>query len=302
MGQIKFKSAKVVSRIFGGLGNQLFCYAASRRLALINNADLVLDDVSGFTRDHSYQRGYQLDHFNIASRKATSAERLEPLPRLRRYFKRSLNRKLSFEARSYIQQEGIDFDPRLLFIKPNGTLYLEGHWQSEQYFKDVEPTIREDLRIKPPADAINQALAERIRSCQSVAIHVRFFDSPQEVGANNTPFDYYARAVTKMETIAPGAHYFIFSDKPAAALTLIPLPADRITLVSHNEGDENAYADLWLMVQCQHFIIANSTFSWWGGWLAERPGKQIIAPGYEIPQGKTAWGFNGLLPAEWLKL
>jgi hypothetical protein len=155
---------KIIPRTLGGLGNQLFCYAAARRLALANSAELVLDTVSGFVRDHDYQRRYQLDHFNIPCRKATPSERMEPLSRVRRYLKRAMNRRRPFEERSYIQQEGIDFDPRLLAAKPCGTVYLEGYWQSEQYFKDVEPAIRDELRIMPPTDAANLAMAERIRS------------------------------------------------------------------------------------------------------------------------------------------
>ncbi|MEP7115199.1 MAG: alpha-1,2-fucosyltransferase [Ilumatobacteraceae bacterium] len=278
--------AKIIPRIVGGIGNQLFSYAAARRLALVNHAVLVLDDVSGFAHDYVYQRGYQLDHFTIPCRKATPAERLEPLSRVRRYLKRAMNRRRPFEERSYIQQEGIDFDPRLMDIKPRGTVYLEGYWQSEQYFKDVEAVIREDLRITPPTDEINQSMVERIRNCRAVAVHVRFFDAPQEQGANNVPSDYYVRAIARMETLAPDAHYFVFSDQPAGARAKIPLPEDRITLVSHNQGDENAYADLWLMTQCQHFIIANSTFSWWGAWLAGYADKQVIAPGVRDAGGK----------------
>lgn len=292
----------VISRILGGLGNQLFAYAAARRLALVNDAELILDHVSGLERDFAYQRHYQLDHFNIPCRKAAPAERLEPVSRVRRYFKRAINRLRPFETRSYIQQEGIDFDPRLLAIKPRGTVYLEGYWQSEQYFKDVESVIREELRIIPPKDEINRAMAGRIRGCQAVALHVRFFDTPQELGVNNAPGDYYTRAVARMDTLVPGAHYFVFSDQPAAARDRIPLPDGRITLISHNQGDENAYADLWLMTQCQHFIIGNSTFSWWGAWLAEHAGKQVIAPGFEMREGKMSWGFGGLLPEAWLKL
>jgi hypothetical protein len=292
----------ILPRIVGGLGNQLFCYAAARRLALVNNAELVLDDVSGFVHDHDYQRRCQLDHFNIPCRKATPAERLEPLSRVRRYLKRAMNRRRPFEERSYIQQVGIDFDPRLLAVKPHGTVYLEGYWQSEQYFKDVEPAIREELRIIPPKDETNRSMAKHIRGCLAVAVHVRFFDAPQEQGVNNAPGDYYARAVARMESLAPGAHYFVFSDQPAAARARIPLPDDRITLVSHNQGDENAYADLWLMTQCQHFIIANSTFSWWAAWLAEGVGKQVIAPGFVKLEGKMSWGFRGLLPEKWIKV
>lgn len=293
---------KIIPRIFGGLGNQLFCYAAARRLALVNNAELLIDDVSGFVHDHDYRRHYQLDHFNIKCRKAIPAERLEPFARARRYLKRRLSQRLPFAERSYIQQEGIDFDPRLLQVKPRGMVYLEGYWQSEDYFKDVEGIIRADLRIIPPTDAANLAMAARMRNCLAVAVHVRFFDAPTEAGINNAPGDYYARAIVQMEAMAPDAHYFVFSDQPDAARTRIPLPDDRVTCVSHNRGDEYVYADLWLMTQCQHFIIANSTFSWWGAWLAEHGGKQVIVPGFEMRQGKMWWGFKGLVPREWIRL
>lgn len=296
------EQTKIIPLIQGGLGNQLFCYAAARRLALVRGAELVLDDVSGFVRDHQYKRHYQLDHFNIPCRKATFADRLEPMSLVRRYLMRMINRRRPFEARSYIQQEGNDFDPRLLAVKPHGKIYLEGYWQSEEYFKDVESTIREELRIVPPKDAINVTMATHMRRLSSVAVHVRFFDTPNELGVNNVKDDYYARAVSIMERLVPEAHYFVFSDQPSAARARIPLPDVRITLVSQNKGDASAYADLWLMTQCQHFIIANSTFSWWGAWLAAQPGKRVIAPGFEIRHGKMSWGFAGLIPKEWIKV
>jgi hypothetical protein len=293
---------KIIPRIFGGLGNQLFIYATARRLALVSDAELVLDAVSGFTHDKVYSRNYQLDHFTIPCRKASAAERLEPFGRLRRKVLHRWNQRLPFEQRRYLMQEQIDFDPRLLQFKPQGTVYLEGYWQSEKYFKDVEITIRQDLQITPPSDAANLAMAERIQSSTAVAVHVRFFDEPQATAINNAPDDYYTRAVRMMEQLVPEAHYFIFSDQPDAARARVSLPDARVTLVAHNAGDENAYADLWLMTQCQHFIVANSTFSWWGAWLAENPGKKVIAPGFEMRHGSMWWGFDGLLPEEWIKL
>jgi len=171
--------AKIIPRIFGGLGNQLFCYAAARRLALVNNTELVIDDVSGFAYDAVYQRHYQLDHFNIPCRKATAAERMEPFSRVRRMLKRKWNLLRPFAQRTYIQQEGIDFDPSLLHVKPQGTVYMEGYWQSEDYFKDVASTLRQELQIKPPSDAANIVMAAKIRGCKAVAVHVRFFDQPE---------------------------------------------------------------------------------------------------------------------------
>lgn len=295
------KLTKIIPRIFGGIGNQLFIYAAARRLTLVNNAELVLDDVSGFVRDHAYQRYYQLDRFNISCRKATAAERLEPFSRVRRYLKRRWNTRLPFDQRSYIQQEGIDFDQRLLQLKPRGDLYLEGYWQSEDYFKDVEATIRQDLQIQPPTDAVNQAMAKRIHCHTAVAVHVRFFDEPQASSNNNVLGDYYHRAIVEMERRVNNAHYYLFSDRPDAARARIPLPDQRITLVDHNKGDALAYTDMWLMTQCRHFIIANSTFSWWGAWLAADMDKRVIAPGVEGEQGRS-WGFKGLLPESWMRL
>jgi len=296
---------KIIPRILGGLGNQLFCYAAARRLALVNNAELVIDHISGFRYDSQYQRHYQLDHFAIPCRMSTPVERLEPFSRIRRNLLRHWNRRFPFAQRSYLVQEDIDFDPRLLDLKPNGTLYLEGYWQSEGYFKDVELQIRQDLRIIPPADATNLTYAERIQQKLSVALHVRFFDEPASefrTSGNNASGDYYVRAVQAMETQISNAHYFLFSDRPEAARSRIPLPDDRITLVQHNQGDENAYADLWLMTQCQHFIIANSSFSWWGAWLSEHQRKIVIAPGAVKREGASWWGFDGLLPIQWIKL
>jgi len=294
-------SLKIVTRVFGGLGNQLFIYAAARRLALANNAELLLDDVSGFAYDDIYHRHYQLDHFNIPCRKATAMERLEPFSRLRRVLKRKWNQRLPFERRRYLVQEGIDYDPRLLDFKPHGSVYLEGYWQSENYFKDAAATIRKDLRIKPPIDTANIAVAGGIRNGTAVAVHVRFFDEPHSLGINSVTGDYYARAIAVMERLVPGAHYFLFSDQPDAAYSRCPLPRSRATVVAHNQGDLRAYADLWLMTQCQHFIIANSTFSWWAAWLGAHPGKIIIAPSLKISTAAsvTSWGFKGLLPSQW---
>lgn len=294
----------VIARVFGGLGNQLFIYAAARRLALVNGVELILDDISGFTRDYQFQRHYQLEHFNIPCRKATASERLEPFSRARRYLKRLWNGRMPFEQRTYILENGRDFDSRLLFLRPRGTLYLEGYWQSEGYFKDVESQIREDLRITAPGDADNQKMAVCMASTRAVAVHVRFFDEPasgNDPSANNAPGDYYQRAIQVLEQLLDGGHYFIFSDRPQAARSRIPLPDDRVTLVHHNQGDVMAYADLWLMTQCKYFIIANSTFSWWGAWLAAHPDKVVIAPGFEEKDGEITWGFEGLIPDSWIK-
>lgn len=291
---------KIIARIRGGLGNQLFCYAAARRLALVNNAELLIDDVTGFARDYEYRRKCALDNFNIPVRKATPAERLEPFERYRRGVEKWLSRRKSFFVRHYLEQEGQDFDERLLVLKVNGTLYLDGLWQSESYFKDVEQTVREDLRIIPPTDALNQRMANEIRNKNAVALHVRWFNSANSTVTHNVSTDYYNRAIVLMEEKIELPHYFLFSDDPEAARAKLTLPESRVIYVSHNRGDDNTYADLWLMTLCKHFIIANSTFSWWGAWLGGEKNKVVICP--SASAAIVAWDFKGQIPDNWLKL
>ena len=294
---------KIICRIKGGLGNQLFCYAAARRLALANNAELVIDHISGFVRDRQFARQYMLGHFHITCRKVTPAERLEPFERYRRGLLMLLSRNFPFAKRPYIEQVGFDYEERLLALRIRSDRYIDGLWQSEQYFKDVEPIIREDLRIIPPTDELNQQMTEKIRACNAVALHVRWFNAPGSIGALNLDVDYYHRALALMEARLQSPHFFLFSDSPEAARALLDLPESKVTFVSHNHGDENAYADLWLMTQCKHFITANSTFSWWGAWLAESGDKIVVTPTIkqEVIQ-ETNWGFDGLIPDNWIKL
>ncbi|SCY90375.1 alpha-1,2-fucosyltransferase [Desulfoluna spongiiphila] len=293
--------SKLIVRIKGGLGNQLFCYAAARRLALVNDAELIIDDVSGFARDSQYRRQYALDKFNISARKATPAERLEPLERYRRALWKMRCKRKPFVQRSYLEQVGIDFDERLLDVKVSNKLYLDGLWQSENYFKDMEQVIRDDLQIEVPQDAANLRIAAEIKNNLSVSLHVRWFDSCNVAGSHNASTEYYRQAIELMESRFESPRYFVFSDNIEAAREKLDLPMNRVRFVSHNDGDENAYADLWLISQCRHFVTANSTFSWWGAWLGGELDKIVVTPGLNV-DGKAAWGFRGLIPPGWISL
>lgn len=293
---------KIISRIKGGLGNQLFCYAAARRLSLHCNAELVLDNVSGFVRDKAYNRKYALNYFNVAGRFANRNELLQPFERARRGLLIQYNKSRSFRDRSYLKQEFREFDERLVSMRPNNDVIVDGLWQSEQYFIDVESEIRKDLIIKPPADSTNLELAEKIRSSNSVAIHVRWFDAPQGSQSHNASIDYYTRALAYINSNINPDKFYVFSDDPDASRKKLRIESDLCVYVSNNNTEHSAYLDMWLMQQCKHFIIANSTFSWWGAWLGANVNKCIIAPKSSIDGPKTTWNFAGQIPAKWIKL
>jgi hypothetical protein len=302
------QATKLITRVKGGLGNQLFCYASARRLALINEVDLVIDDVSGFTYDKKYKRSYALDVFNINARKAKPSERFFPLGRIHRFIIKRWSKYKPLARQRYIYQEGVKFDPELLELRLQpGMTYFDGFGQSEQYFADVEEVIRADLKIAPPSDEYNQKMAEKIKSSEAVALHVRWFDNSDFESHNNISIEYYSKAIQKILTSTNHPQFFIFSDNAEATkdkLESIMTGLDK-TYVNHNKSEAMAYADMWLMTLCKHFVVANSTFGWWAAWLGEEKGKTLVTvPAFKIPASNniTAWGFEGLIPERWIML
>jgi hypothetical protein len=293
---------KIVARIKGGLGNQLFCYAAARRLALINNFELVIDNKSGFERDFKYHRKYSLHNFNISARLANPRERLEPFSIIRRRILKYFSKHLPNYCSSYIEQVDEDFDESMLILKLRGDVYLDGLWQDHRYFEDISTIIRNDLKITPPTDFINMEIANDIKSTNSVAVHIRWFDSPGDHNINNISVNYYKSAIDFFNKNFNNPKYFIFSDNPDAVLEKLNLIGNNF-IVTNNKGDESAFADLWLMTLCRNFIIANSTFSWWGAWLAENRDKIIVYPKPQVNQAKNIpWHMSGTMPAKWVGL
>lgn len=290
---IRKMNRKIIARIKGGIGNQLFCYAAARRLSLKTKTELALDDVTGFARDHRYRRVYALDYFTIPCRKATPRECMKPFERGRRALAKWLARRRPFAERRYIEQQGNGFDERLLTLVPRGIVYLDGLWQDERHFADAAEIIRADLAFRQAPSDRDRELARHIDACQSVALHVRWFDSPATpLPHHNLGAEYYQQAVREIERRIPLPHYFLFSDDVAAAARKLEISQDRVTLVDHNQGDDGAILDLWLMNRCKHFILANSTFSWWGAWLSAHCDGIRLMPG-GIPGLRRAWVWRG---------
>jgi len=297
---------KLIVRLKGGLGNQLFCYAVARRLAWANDAELVLDAVTGFKYDYLYKRKYALNNFCIQARLANRQEQMEPLGRIRRFMARKTSTLRPFNQRRYIEQVGVDFEPCILTLSlQEGTTYFDPFGQSEQYFRDIRELIQQDLEMPAPAEQLPRDIAACINGSASVALHVRWFDDGAFPQSLNMSLDYYALAIQRLLEKVDGAHFFLFSDRPqeASAMLSVLLRGHNCTVVQGNGPGDSVTTDFWLMRQCRHFVIGNSTFAWWAAWLGEcrHDGSHIFAPGRSVdPQHSvTAWGFPGLLPDRW---
>ena len=290
---------KLFARIKGGLGNQLFCYAAARRLALVNNAELLLDHVTGFERDAQYNRRFRLNRFSIPVRLAAPSERFYPFERPRRGLAKAVSRLQPFERRKYIFQEFPEYDRRLLALKlTHYKTTIDGLWQSESYFRDIAPIIRNDLQVAELTGIKNVAAKNWIAKNNAVAIHVRWFGASNSL--SNVPLCYYQHAISKIYDLFEEPHFALFSDSPIDAVDLLRLPKGRTLEINWNNHDSGEVDDLCLMISAKRFIIANSTFSWWGAWLgATDLGSVVFFPRLNTNRHLWAWDYEGQMPNEW---
>jgi hypothetical protein len=293
----KSSSRKLVVRLAGGLGNQLFLYATGLRLARVSGAELVVDQESGFARDRKYGRSYALASFSTSARPATLEERYEPLSFVRRRVARELQSRKEFFSRTYLAKTTPDFDPRLLEFRVTRPCTLEGYWFGWRYFEDASVAVRRELTPAVPREPKVNELAERIRKSECpVAIHMRFFDPPSErESKKNSSLEYYRSAMARVARDFGPADWFVFSDQPEYARVALEPSAHRLTIVE-NDPQRSAAADLWLMGSCRHFIIGSSTFGWWGAWLGMNSGKTVFYP-------KTSTdGFGAMVPPDWVAM
>lgn len=286
----------------GGLGNQLFQYAAARRLSLFHQSELKLD-LSYF--DSSQARQYALGPFNIVESFATDEEtakltgkRLAGVSGL--IVRRMQKLKPYYRRRIFAEPHVKPYDPNILRTPKD--VYLYGYWQSEKYFVDVDDLIRKDFSFRDPLDCLNKAAADIAMKTDSVSLHVRRGDyvSSSEVGRvfGMCDRDYYRNCVRLLAERVSNPHFFIFSDEPKWVSQNLDLKYPS-TIVSHNIRMRD-HEDLRLMSLCKHNIVANSTFSWWGAWLNANPNKIVLTPRQWFRD--TTLDARDLVPASWTRV
>ncbi len=291
----------VISRIIGGLGNQMFQYAAGRALALSKSAEFRLDlrDFTGY----ALHNGFELERvFSISARTASGADYRQVLGwRASHLVLRALRQKnLSFLRGSKIVVEpGFSYWPSV--VNAPDDCYLQGYWQSEKYFSHIAPAIRADFSFKIAPDSRNQELASNISQCNAVSLHVRRGDYAASPATRAThglcPPDYYHQAIRHIAERVTQPVFFVFSDDVAWTKKNIAIEFP-CHYVDHNRGSES-YNDMRLMTLCRHHLIANSSFSWWGAWLNPKPEKVVVAPRKWFADGNNVMD---IYPSGWVSM
>ena len=232
----------------GQLGNQMFQYAATKGVAskldvpfMIPNHREIFDDGIG--------NRYTILLYNAF--KLTSANLLG-----------------TFRTENYVQENGFTFNKDLFKIDKKQNYSLYGFFQTEKYFKHIEKEIRKDFLFK---DEIQEECSDLIKQFTNpIALHIRRGDFVWN-NKNHPPLglDYYESALKLFDS---DREVIIFSDDTEWCKEQELFADDRFAVA---EGGDQFY-DLCLMSLCDDFIIANSTFSWWGAWLGNRG--RVVAP------------------------
>ena len=266
------KQPAVVAIVKGGLGNQLFIYAAARALALRTGRALYLDVKRGYVAD-TYGRSYRLDRFPIQAAVMPEVWRVAPtLKHPRHKIVRALSKLLPRDRRTYLAERHHLPSAQLTALQPQRErVTLHGYWQDEAYFAACADTIRAELTPPAPVDVRNRELGLRLAEGDAVFVHVRRVHYPELLTA-----DYYQKAVSQARTRLSKPRFVLFGDDLAWLTARVDFGGAEVEAIEHNAGDE--LADLWLMTCCRHAIIANSSFSWWGAWLGTKAGRQVYAP------------------------
>lgn len=277
-------------RVMSGLGNQLFQYATGRAVAERTNTRLRFDlSYIG----HEVDRPYALGDFHIRAEVVGGDPR--DLAFISDYEAEDAYAFERFGATVVREKNPTHEVAKLLAAPPNS--FLAGYWQTGNYFEQFSSQIKKELRPRM-TDAIRAGNEQIAAVSQSIAVHVRRGDLASDPGSaarfGTLDVDYYRRAATLLLERRPQAEFFVFSDDPEWCRAKLDLPGPSQVL----SGTNQPFEDLTLVSACDDAIVANSTFSWWGAWLGERPGSLIVAPA--VPYRDPLLNERDSYPDRWL--
>jgi hypothetical protein len=292
------KKGSLFLRLNGGLGNQLFQYAAAFAMARAWQKTLWLEIPP---RRHQqflgHPRPYALDRFCVSARPfpcglllrllTSRAPRLQPLTEPWRAL-------ISLETRD--ERPGATIGSCLSLAPLGRHVSVSGYWQDPAWSGCHEEDLRREFRFRHPPPPKSQALLELLaRSPLTISIHVRRGDLAQVQPQALLPPEYFRQALATLTQALPAKHtdqaeILVFSDDLSWCRQHLeflrsdprPLPGCRLHWVDFY-GDSQPEEDIRLISSCHHHILAHGSFSWWGAWLNPRPDKIIVRPVDSLP-------------------
>ena len=279
----------IIIKIKGGLGNQLFQYAVGRAVALHHKSPLKLD----LTIFKTYElHEYLLDQFAIQADMATENE-ISELKGGNNLLFSALRKARVVKRKSYFKEKRSSYFDASVF--KNDDVYFDGYWQNELYFSGIRELLLQELvSISSISDA-GCGYLECINKSNSISLHVRRGNYLNLKNVNVLDVEYYMKAVDYLRTGIENPTFFIFSDDLEWCKKSLGFLNNCIFV----DRTKTEIDDLKLMSFCQHNIIANSSFSWWGAWLNQNSKKTVIAPKDWLLNDP---GSSNVILSDWVKL
>ena len=276
----------VITRLMGGMGNQMFQYAFARNLSIETKSDLRIDLSFLQKKDQPEGfvfRNYDLDIFNVKEN-FDLPENVEIITVNEPHYE-------------YSQQVT---DSVINNLNNNKNTLILGYWQSPKYFEKNEDTIRKEFSLKLGIENKSNLLKirEDINTKKSVAINIRRTDYLNNGFHGVMGKEYVDSAISIIENQIENPHYFIFSDDIKWCEE--NLKYNNSTIVSHDYKGEKFEDYMMLMSECNHFIIPNSSFAWWSAWLNNNPDKIVISPKNWF--ANSGMNTNDLIPESWIRI
>ena len=269
----------IIIQVAGGLGNQLQQYSLYRKFVRMGKEarlDLSWFDVVKQNNGEAKvtSRNLELTCFDRLVYETCTREEKERLTGSDG-LSGKLRRKLLSSTIHWFHESKM-YHPEILSFED---MYLSGYFACEKYYSDILYDLREKIQFPPSGNPLNRELAQEMRECASVSVHVRrgdYLNEENKAMFGNICTDaYYVKAMEVIREQVPDAHFYLFSDD--VTYVKEKYQSDEFTVVDINHGKDSFY-DMWLMSNCKHNICANSTFSFWGARLNGNEGKIMVRP------------------------
>lgn len=262
----------IIVEFNGGLGNQMFQYALYLQLKEGGRA-VKIDNRSRYGTDAS--RPFCLEVFDIDTNYAKQEEILQYKDEKTEIFSR-IRRKIFGKKETIFRETDEKY---LGEVFEQGEGIITGFWQSERYFKGVKKQIWMLYNKERVLDTTNIEILRQIKGSNSISVHIRRGDytwnDVSAIFGGICTAEYYKKAMSFFRSKYMDSKFYIFTNDPEWARQNY---TENDCYIVDNNHEDQGYLDLYLMSFCQHHIIANSSFSWWGAWLGRNKEKQVIAP------------------------
>jgi hypothetical protein len=292
----------IITQLQGGLGNQLFQYAAARALSHKIHSPLLLDQ-SWFSKtyDNVTPRDFLLPLMNI---KGSFISYEKAIKRPKKIY-RLAQKFWPIDPFIFVEKTPFRFDSQIgsapAFKRQN--LYLMGYWQSYKYFESIKSILQSEISPKNSLDSHYQNYLEQINTSESAMVHVRRGDYIDLASAARIHgfigLDYYQKGMQSILEKNSDTQFFVFSDDLEWAKENLP-HQDKCKFIESISSSNAVIQELELMTHCQHYLIANSSLSWWAAWLSKNPNGSVICPSQWTTDSSVNW--SELLPSSWHRI